>query len=227
MLVFFIVLGVFILINIIIFFSSIKIEIDTLKINNKEKLRVNDFKIKFYLVLGKKIKWTKIEITKEKLGNMNKTNLDKLLTKITNLKIVKDLRNAGFIKQRGIISKAIEDSNLQLERLDLEVDIGLSNIIAVSYLVAIIDIIISINLAKRPNNLNYNNFKYTITPHQTEKFNLKLSINCIISVKIVNIISTIIKKRSEDKNVRTSNRIINGNSHEQYPRYGRCRYNYR
>lgn len=227
MLVFFIVLGVFILINIIIFFSSIKVEIDTLKIDNKEKLRVNDFKIKFYLVLGKKIKWAKMEITKEKLGNMNKANLDKLLTKITNLKIFKDLKNTGFIKKRGIISKAIKDSNLQLERLDLKADIGLSSIIALSYLVAIIDIIISINLAKRANNLNYNNFKYTITPHQTKKFNLKLSINCIISVKIANIISTIIKKRSEDKNVRTSNRIINGNSHEQYPRYDRCRYNYR
>ena len=47
----------------------------------------------------------------------------------------------------------------------------------------------------------------------TNKFYLKISINCIINIKIANIINMIIKNRSEVKYERTSNRIANGNSY--------------
>ena len=70
-------------------------------------------------------------------------------------------------------------------------------------------------------------YNYVIKPLQTDRFYLKLSINCIIRIKIANIINMIIKNRSEEKNERTSNRSFNGNYHEQYTRYGRCKHYYR
>ena len=82
-----------------------------------------------------------------------------------------------------------------------------------SAIVALLDIIISIELAKNANNTSISNYNYIITPKQTSKFYLKLSINCIIALKIANIINIIIKKRG-NKYAGTSNRIINGNCYE-------------
>ena len=82
-----------------------------------------------------------------------------------------------------------------------------------SAIVALLDIIISIELAKNANNTSISNYNYIITPKQTSKFYLKLSINCIIAFKIANIINIIIKKRG-NKYAGTSNRIFNGNCYE-------------
>lgn len=193
MLVFFIILSIIIILNILIYFSTIKLEIDTLEINNLEKIKINDFNIKIYLEFLSKIKWFKFSISKEKIEKIKKTNLNKLLEKILNLQIIKKLKNVRFIKKEKIIVKAIKEARITVERLNLNAEIGLENMVILCYLVAILDIIIGISLAKKASSMKEEEYNYIIKPIKTKKMYLKISVNTIINIKISNIIKNIIK----------------------------------
>ena len=227
MLVFFIIILIIYLLAFLVYISTIKIEIDTLKIEKEQikKLRINDFKIKLYLVIGK-LKWLKLEISKEKLENSKNVNLEKIIKKISSLDVIDNLKGRELFKNRNIVFEALKDAKIKLERLNLNATIGLDNIIILTYLVAILDIILSIRLAKRANKISNKDYKYKITPYKTKEIYFNLSINCIISIKIANIINIVLKKRGKE-NDRTSNRVFNGNSHEQYTRYGGRKYHNR
>ncbi len=196
MLVFFIILSIIITITVMVYFSTIKVEIDTLEIDNLQKIKINDFNIKVYLVLFNKIKWFKISINKEKIEKIKKVNLNKLVEKILNLEIFKELKNANFIQKEGIIAKALKKSKINIERLNLKAEIGLDNTIVLSYLVAILDIVLGITLARRASSIKEEKYKYVIRPIQMKKFYLSISLNSIICVRISNIIKIIIRKKS-------------------------------
>lgn len=196
MLVFFIILSIIITITVMVYFSTIKVEIDTLEIDNLQKIKINDFNIKVYLVLFNKIKWFKININKEKIEKIKKVNLNKLVEKILNLEIFKELKNANFIQKEGIIAKALKKSKINIERLNLKAEVGLDNIIVLSYLVAILDIVLGITLARRASSIKEEKYKYVIRPIQMKKFYLSISLNSIICVRISNIIKIIIRKKS-------------------------------
>lgn len=196
MLVFFIILSIIITITVMVYFSTIKVEIDTLEIDNLQKIKINDFNIKVYLVLFNKIKWFKISINKEKIEKIKKVNLNKLVEKILNLEIFKELKNANFIQKEGIIAKALKKSKINIERLNLKAEIGLDNTIVLFYLVAILDIVLGITLARRASSIKEEKYKYVIRPIQMKKFYLSISLNSIICVRISNIIKIIIRKKS-------------------------------
>lgn len=196
MLVFFIILSIIITITVMVYFSTIKVEIDTLEIDNLQKIKINDFNIKVYLVLFNKIKWFKISFNKEKIEKIKKVNLNKLVEKILNLEIFKELKNANFIQKEGIIAKALKKSKINIERLNLKAEIGLDNTIVLSYLVAILDIVLGITLARRASSIKEEKYKYVIRPIQMKKFYLSISLNSIICVRISNIIKIIIRKKS-------------------------------
>ncbi|MGN1310818.1 MAG: hypothetical protein ACI4VP_03815 [Clostridia bacterium] len=214
MLVFFIVI---ILICLIIYFSKIAIEIEELKINTRKKINNFDYTIKLYLVLGKKIRLLRLKIDKEKIRKLKRS---KLLKKIEKSKKIENLKNNSFKQNNRMLLDIIKNIKIKLEKLQIKATIGLNNVIVLSYLVAILDIIFSVLLSKYSLNLQKNNYNYEINPTQTNKSYLKISINCIITIKIANIINMIIKKRSEEKNERTSYRSFNGNCNAKYPRYG-------
>lgn len=196
MLVFFIILSIIITITVMVYFSTMKVEINTLEIDNFQKIKINDFNIKVYLVLFNKIKWFKISINKEKIEKIKKVNLNKLVEKILNLEIFKELKNANFIQKEGIIAKALKKSKINIERLNLKAEIGLDNTIVLSYLVAILDIVLGITLARRASSIKEEKYKYVIRPIQMKKFYLSISLNSIICVRISNIIKIIIRKKS-------------------------------
>ena len=191
MLVFFIIILSLYFLGFLLFISTIKIEIDTFKLEKNKTTKVKDFKIKLYLVVGK-IKWLKIEISKEKLEKSKNVNLKKLIEKVSNLSIINNLKGKDLFKNRSIILESIKSTKIKLERLILNANIGLDNIVILTYLIAILDIILSIHLAKRANSVNNKDYNYIITPYQIKNLYLKLSINCIISIKVTNIIKTII-----------------------------------
>ena len=195
MLVFFIILSIIITITVMVYFSTIKVEIDTLEIDNLQKIKINDFNIKVYLVLFNKIKWFKISINKEKIEKIKKVNLNILVEKILNLEIFKELKNANFIQKEGIIAKALKKSKINIERLNLKAEVGLDNTIVLSYLVAILDIVLGITLARRASSIKEEKYKYVIRPIQMKKFYLSISLNSIICVRISNIIKIIIRKK--------------------------------
>lgn len=208
MLVFFI--SIFLII-LLIYLSGISIKIDKLEIENK---KLKELKITVNLLLFNKIKLINISIDKN------------LIEKIKFHNIIAKFKAMGIKQDKNIIIKSLKKLKIQVKTLKVNGKIGLNNAVFLAYLVAIINIIFSFFYVKIANKYK-ENYKYVITPVQTNKFYLKISINCIINIKIANIINMIIMNRSEDKNERTSNRSFNGNCHEQYTRYGRCKHYYR
>lgn len=197
MLVFFIILGIIMLLGLVVYFSTIRVEVDTLKINNKEKIQIEDFNLKIYLAFLNKVKWLKIKMNKEKFEKINKGNIDKLLQKAKKIKIIKDFVESNILKKGKLLSNAIKETRVCIENLNLEAKIGLENVIILSYIVAVLDMIIGINLAQKAKDLKQEKYQYIITPYQAKKFYLILSLECIISVKISNILKHIIKKQKE------------------------------
>lgn len=202
MLVFFVILITLILISLLIYLSGIKIQIEDIEIERRNKIKINDFKINIYFMLFNKIKLIKIGIDKEKI---EKINFKKLSDKIKEKNIKPD---------RKVMMKGLKELNIKTESLNIKAKFGLNDAIFLVYLVAIINIVVSILFTKLAAGYKNENYNYVIKPIQTQKFYLKLSINCIISVKIAHIINMIIKNRSEVKNERTSNRSFNGNCYE-------------
>lgn len=218
MLVFFIILIILVLICLLIYLSGIKIIIDNIEIEREDKIKVNDIKIKIYFMLFNKLKLIKTSIDTEKV---KKINFSKIKNKIQEKNIKPDKK---MIK-KGV--RNIKELEIKIPEANIRASFGLSDVEWIIYLTTILNIILSIMFAKLANGNKIKNYNYTIEPLQTDKFYLKLSINCIITVKLANIINMIIKNRSEEKNERTSNRRFNGNYHEQYTRHGRCKYYYR
>lgn len=197
MLVFFLILGFLLTISLILFFSSIRLELEKIKIDTTKKSVINDYKINIYLAFLNKIKYFKISIYKEKIDKMKNFKINKIKEKVTNLKVFKSLKEKGLIQNTGTISKAIKKTHIRIEKLDLNASIGIENIIILSYLVATIDILISLLLARRTtNNLKLNDisekYNYTIVPEHTKKFYLKTNINAEFSLKISNIVKNIL-----------------------------------
>ena len=166
-------------------------------------------------MLFNKIKLIKIGIDKEKI---EKINFNKIKNKI---------KEKNIRPNKKMMTKGMKALNVKTESLNIRAKLGLNNAVLMAYLVAVINIALSIIFAKISSGNKKENYNYVIKPLQTEKFYLKISINCIIKIKIANIINMIIMNRSEEKNERTSNRSFNGNYHEQYTRYGRCKHYYR
>lgn len=212
MLVFFIILVSLILICCLIYWSGIKIQIEKIEIERKDQIKINNFKINIYFMLFSKAKIIKIEIDKEKI---EKINFKKLSEKISG-------KNKKL--NRNLLLKSLKNLKIEIAGLNIIAKCGFNNVVLMAYLVTIINIILSIVYAKITNGYKNKNYNYSIKLFQTDKLYLKITINCIINVKIANIINMIIMNRSEIKNEGTSNRIFNGNSHEQYTRYGRRKY---
>ena len=109
-----------------------------------------------------------------------------------------ELRNKGVITNTKDISKNLKNLNLRISNFKLDMNIGLFNVVVLSYVVAILDIIISIILTKSSKTI-YDNYRYIIKPIQTQKPYFKLFLNATFCVKMSNIVKNILysnKKKS-------------------------------
>lgn len=187
--------------TILVRFSSFKINIKELELINKE---LKKYKIEISLNVFNKIKWLKITIDQNKINKLKNSGKTTILNKILDTKILKDYKNTGktILKNRKSILKKI--NKIKIEKFNLQSKIGTEEADKTAYIVGIASSLLAIFLAKRTNNP-----KYIIEPVYIDKNYLYLSINCILSIKLVHIIS--ISKELEGKEVyqkhgRTSNR---------------------
>lgn len=192
MVLFFLILGIIILVVGVLLFSKIIINIE--KIDNKTKKEEYIIKISFNK-FG--INIFKIYLTKQKLNNSIKKNLANL----NKNKIKLDKKEYINIK------KELKKSNIKLEKLDLNIAVGLEDCVITAYLVGIIYIIISNIIPHIYNDKkSLEEYKYKIIPIYNKNFS-KFSLNCIISVKLVHIIYIIfLIWKGSKKNERTPNR---------------------
>lgn len=177
--------------------SKIGIEIENLVINTEkpkgEKINKESNIYLFLLVFGK-IKLFKKNFKKLKIKNFNfqKKDIDIKFWKNTDFKInYKEL---------------LQNINVDIEQIELYLQIGTENAAITAILVGIISGIIGI-LVKKP--------KYKVTPIYINKNLLKLELNCIISIYLMQYIYKVIfdkikylKERTLMKREKCSNRKV-------------------
>lgn len=207
---FFIVISIQIIVTILLIIASkIEIKVENFNVCNIKNEKNNK---NFFVVLSLKIlniPWLKIKINKYKMANSYVK--EKIKVEKNNINVNKEFKN---ILKICIDNKKIKEEfkkvKIRLEKLNMNANIGLKDCVLTSYLVGGIAIVMS-NILPHVANKNFRNYKYSIAPIYKNKNLYKINLNCIITARIVHIIYIIFlikkeKKRSSDKNERTSNR---------------------
>lgn len=185
--------------NIMIIFSTIKIEIkdvDFILPKKERGQKGKDYKIsiKFYFLNFLRI--LKISITNEKI---KKRKLDELMKKFDGMKAT----NIFEINFLDVIKKL----NIKLEKIDLKIYLGTEDAGVTAILIGIISSLLGVALRSKTDDLEKAKFK--AVPLYQNKNYLEIYLEGIFKTKMIHIIYIIyvlIKKRRVDKNVRTSNR---------------------
>lgn len=206
---------VFILCAIVVFicvviFSTIRIQFNNFtmsNINDDKNILSRNYKIIASVHLFNKIKWLSIKLNDKKIKKIyNKMNLEKM--------DLKTLQNDFKIKNLEYLKKL----NLKISYLHLKFKIGTEDVVATSFVVAIISSIIGILLPHVVKKYEKDKYYYKIIPLYINKNVYEIKFDCIIEIKnvhIINIIYVFIKKRRDRKyEQRASNRRSYGYSYE-------------
>ena len=114
--------------------------------------------------------------------------------------------NNKLLKNKKIINN-IFDKRIKLDKVNLKIKLGTKNIQSTIASVFIVNNIISLVLAKKIKKYENNRYYYQALPIYNSQDIIQISLNGIISIKIVHIIYIIYKlKKERMKNGRTSNR---------------------
>lgn len=183
---FFITISIILVNVIMLIFSSFKLIVTNLEINNSNNkiMPIYELKIAFYL-LGK------IKLFSFKINN-NKTKkiLEKhfIKQKIENIKIKSHEKSK---KQKKFQIKILKQfiKKLELESINLLIYVDTKNVILTSYFVAIISSIIPNILKENIKNFDSKHHIFKITPLYKNQNYIYIKLNCIINIKIVHIIS--------------------------------------
>lgn len=193
--IFFIVcLIVLLIIGFLIFFIEVKIEAKDLEIKIKDK----NFKMN---------ENGKITI---RFTILNKIDLFKFTTNINRFKLPESKNKYDKIKNHIVKNNSIKIKDIQkklkvkYEIINLNIEIGEENAAITAILTGVVSSVVSIIIGKYFSDIKEINWNV----HPIYNMNiLKLSLNGIISVKMLHIISIIfMMRKDDDKNARTSNR---------------------
>ena len=162
-----------------------------------------------------KIKNKNFEINKKgtiiiRFNILNKINLFKFTTNINQFELQESRNKYDKIKNHIVKNDNIKIKDIQkklklkYENIKLNIEIGEENAAITAVLTGVISSIVSVIIGKYFSDIKQIN--WNVQPMYNINI-LKLSLNCIISVKLIHIINTIFMMRKEgDKDARTSNR---------------------
>ena len=199
----FIILGIiiFITLTMLVFaLSNAKLEIKKLHISNTdEKLKV-DFILNIGIYFLNKVKIVKFTIDNYKISNLLKSG---------KLDINKFKKNNSINKD---IIRSIKRDDFIIEYLKLEGDFGTFDEVLSSWIYGIINAIIPILIARKLKGNYINNLKFL----NTTENKININLNCIISIKMVNIINILhyLKKKGGKDNGKSSDRRTYAYSNE-------------
>ena len=193
--IFFIVcLIVLLIIGFLIFFIEVKIETKNLeiKINDKNFKMNENGKITIRFTI------------------LNKIDLFKFTTNINRFKLPESKNKYDKLKNYIVKNNSIKIKDIQkklkvkYENINLNIEIGKENAAITAILTGVVSSVVSVIIGKYFSDIKEIN--WNVQPIYNMNI-LKLSLNCIISVKLLHIINTIfIMRKEDDKNARTSNR---------------------
>lgn len=199
----FIVLGIIIVITLSIFIfalSNTKLEIKKLHISNEQEKLTVDFILNIGIYFLNKVKIVKFTIDNYKASNLlksGKLDINKFKqNNIINKDIIKSVKRDDFI----------------IEYFKLEGYFALFNTVLSSWIYGIINAIIPILIARKLEGNYINNLKFL----NTTENKININLNCIISVKMVNIINILhyLKKKGGKDNGKSSDRRAYAYSNE-------------
>ena len=187
-LVFYFLLLFFIISTIILFLiyiSKIEINIKNLYINTKNKeLNNKDVLISVAIVIGK-LKLIKFKINKNKIEKMYEiTKKEEEKNKEIQHRINNVLKKVILDKEKR---KLLKNFKINIDKLDLNILIGIEDAVIASYLVAIISIIIA-NILPHITNKISKDVRYEIKPIYNQKNIFVMNLNSIFYIKLKNII---------------------------------------
>lgn len=190
---------VLILIIILLVFSRIRIEVINFKFSSQTQRHINkDYKVIIKLCILKKIPILKVNITKTKLEKM------KIKEKIKNIDF-KIIQNKNKFDKNAI--KAIKKSNININKINLNLEIGTENATLTSVIVPAISTILAILLSRKIENPK--NQLFIIQPVYVNQNLINIVFSGIFEMKmihIINIIYILNRKKGVNKHERTSNR---------------------
>ncbi len=213
--VFFVILFFILLLSCIIF-STLRICIQRMNFSNANSSKIKyDYLIFFDLYFLNQIKILRLKANPEKIKKLNqKMKIDEKIKKADFKKMKEDLPT----KEEA--NKLYKKLNIKLENFHLKLELGTYDVIITSAIITILSSLLGIAIAKVIEHYDRQKYEYIMIPIYQNKNIVKLSLNCIIQVKVVhiiNIIFTLIRKRKEkEKDERTSNRRSYDYSYEQY-----------
>jgi len=196
----------FLLLAIVLIF--IVLILTTIKVNFKYFDK--NYKIIIKLYIFGKIRYLQVEFDKTKLMQIIEQVKIKF-EKNNRKRIEKEL-----FKDRRIIKNVIKESKIDLEYLNLDFSIGTEFILLTTVIITTISTIFPMLANKFIRKYDSKNYVYKFTPIYN-KNDIKLQLDCIISIKLVHIINVILSilfKKGVFKNVRTSNTRFNDNCYE-------------
>ena len=167
------------------FLSKIEIRIEYFILNTETKMKKYLIYVNFKIL--KKITWARFKINNKKLEkyrNMNSKILKRINCKNKILDIIK-----------------LVERNLSLEQINLKSEIGLNDAALTSITIGFISTILSVIFLKLLKKDNKDMCKYRIIPIYENKTQIKVKLNCIISIKLVHIIRMVyilLKKETWD-----------------------------
>lgn len=200
------------LLIVVLMLSVIKIDVRELKVDSGKKSEwLEELHIYLQLYFLGKIKIGQISINKNKL---KKIPIDKLKEKMKQIDI-KELEMSKFEKQE--IKKAVKELQINVEKINLEMNVGVDDMMLTTVIVTLISVGIGILLPHVVKKYVPENYYYKIMPIYTNQNKIKIDFKCIICTKVVHIIYVIyilIKMRRVKNNERTSNRRYYDYSYE-------------
>ena len=199
----FIILGIiiFITLTMLVFtLSNTKLEIKKLHISNlDEKLKV-DFVLNIGIYFLNKVKIIKFTIDNYKASNLLKSG---------KLDINKFKKNNAINKD---IIKSIKRDDFIIEYLKIEGYFGTFNTVLSSWIYGITNAIIPVLIARKLEGSYINNIEFL----NVNENKININLNCIISIKMVNIINILhyLKKKGGKDNGKSSDRRAYAYSNE-------------
>ncbi len=178
---FIILLSIVILLGLLLRFSSVKINIEELEIINT---KIEKFKVKISLNFLNKIPWIQLNIDQKRLKKLKDNNKLKIINKILKTRLLKDYKNIGKILTKNWKKILGETKKIRLEKLNLDALIGTESADTTALATSAVSISVPIIFGRKAERLSYN-----IKPLYKDKNYIFLSINCIITIKLVHIIN--------------------------------------
>lgn len=206
------IISILAIILLFLFSTTIKIKVNELTFDIKSKIEKLDIKI--YFLLFNKVPWLKFNINNQKLNNSSNDIKSKIINNVFKTRIITNYRKSK-LSQLKQIYKILSKFPGKIEKIFIEVAVGSENPIITSGLVVSLSTFLSIIFSKLIKNFSPNKHQYKVIANYNDN-NFTLFLNCIISFKLVHIITMkyVKKERKCLYYDRTSNRRTYGNCHE-------------